>query len=200
MSKDYKSADKANASKGSVGTLLFGVLIGLLLGLIIATAAAWYINKMPSLFVNSDTTTEKGGAAKTTTPDTIKPVDTKQHLDFYNILPGSEEPITDQQLKESQQKNVPGPVKEAFFLQIGAFQNATEADNRKAQLALLGVESAVQTVTSPDNGMWHRVRAGPYNDIGELNSVRDMLKQNGIETTLIRVREAPPDNPQGSGK
>src|SRR5271156_4921388 len=150
MSKDYKSTDRAGTGKGGVGSLLFGVLIGLLLGLIIALAVAWYINKMPSPFVNSGAPVEKDGAAKNTASDATRPVDTKSHLDFYNILPGSEEPITDQQLKESQQKNVPGPVKEAFFLQIGAFQNATEADNRKAQLALLGVESAVQTVTSPD--------------------------------------------------
>jgi cell division protein FtsN len=200
MSKDYKSADRGGTSKGGVGPLLLGVLIGLLLGLIIALAVAWYINKMPSPFVNSGTTVEKGGSAKTTAPDATKPADTKSHLDFYKILPGSEEPITDQQLKESQQKGTAEPSKEAFFLQIGAFQNATEADNRKAQLALLGVETTVQTVTSPDKGMWHRIRAGPYNDIGELNNVRDMLKQNGIETTLIRVREAPPDNSPGSTK
>ena len=200
MSKDYKSANRSGTSKSGAGSLLLGVLIGLLLGLIIALAVAWYINKMPSPFVNFGAPAEKSGTEKTTAPDATKPVDIKQHLDFYKILPGSEEPITDQQLKESQQKGMPGPVKEAFFLQIGAFQNATEADNRKAQLALLGVETTVQTVTSPDKGMWHRVRAGPYNDIGELNNVRDMLKQNGIETTLIRVREAPPDNPQGNSK
>jgi len=196
MSKDYKPANKTRASKGGAGSLLLGMLIGLLLGLVIALAVAWYINKMPSPFVTPGAPAEKGPAA----PEAAKPADTKPHFDFYKILPGSEEPITDQQLQESQQKGTAGPGKEAFFLQIGAFQNATEADNRKAQLALLGVEATVQTVTSPDKGMWHRVRAGPYNDIGELNNVRDILKQNGIETTLIRVREAPPGSSPGDGK
>ncbi|HUO44129.1 MAG TPA: SPOR domain-containing protein [Burkholderiales bacterium] len=195
MSRDYKPAGKTGTSKSGAGSLLLGILIGLLLGLTIALAVAWYINKMPSPFVTNGAPADKGAAANPATPDATKPADTKPHFDFYKILPGSEEPITDQQLKESQQKGAAAAGKEAFFLQIGAFQNAAEADNRKAQLALLGVEATVQTVTSPDKGEWHRVRAGPYSDIGELNTVRDMLKQNGIETTLIRVREAPPDNP-----
>ena len=201
MSKDYKSAGKAATGKSGAGSLLIGVLIGLLLGLAIALAVAWYINKMPSPFVNRNAPEEKSDAAKTIAPDATKPAakpaDIKPRFDFYKILPGSEEPITDQQLKESQQNAAPGANREAFFLQVGAFQNAVEADNRKAQLALLGVEATVQTVTAPDKGMWHRVRAGPYTDIDELNGVRDMLKQNGIETTLIRVREAPDDSSEG---
>jgi len=38
--------------------------------------------------------------------------------------------------------------------------------------------------------MWHRVRLGPYSDIEELNRVRGVLKQNNIETALVKVREA----------
>jgi len=198
MSKDYKSAGKSGAGKSGAGSLLVGMLIGLLLGLAIALAIAWYINKMPSPFLNRE---PEGKNAAPAVPDAAKaaakPADTKPRFDFYKILPGSEEPITDQQLKESQQQGTAGSGQEAFFLQIGAFQNADEADNRKAQLALLGVEATVQTVTSPDKGMWHRVRAGPYTDIAELNNVRDMLKQNGIETTLIRVRQAPDSSSEG---
>ena len=199
MSKDYKSAGTAGGGKSGTGSLLVGMLIGLLLGLAIALAVAWYINKMPSPFVNRGSTAEKPGGENPAAPNpavVAKPGEAKPRFDFYKILPGSEEPITEQQLKESQQNGAAKPGGEAFFLQIGAFQNADEADNRKAQLALLGVEATVQTVTSPDKGMWHRVRAGPYTDIGELNNVRSMLKQNGIETTLIRAREAP-DSAEG---
>ena len=61
----------------------------------------------------------------------------------------------------------------------------------KARLALLGVEAEVQTTPLPDKGLWYRVRAGPYTAIEELNRTRDILKQNGIETTLIKVSETP---------
>jgi cell division protein FtsN len=37
--------------------------------------------------------------------------------------------------------------------------------------------------------VWHRVRIGPYTSVEELARTRDTLKQNGVETTLIRVRE-----------
>ena len=40
----------------------------------------------------------------------------------------------------------------------------------------------------PEKGVWHRVRVGPYTSVEELNRTRDTLKQNGIETALIKVR------------
>ena len=68
-------------------------------------------------------------------------------------------------------------------------QNARDADNLRARLALLGVEARIQTATLPDKGVWHRVRVGPYTSVEELGRTRDALKQNGVETTLIKVRE-----------
>ena len=89
--------------------------------------------------------------------------------------------------REAQKK--PAAARETFFLQAGAFQNAPDADNLKARLALLGVEATIQTTTLPDKGVWHRVRVGPYTSVEELNRTRDTLKQNGVETALIKVRE-----------
>ena len=57
------------------------------------------------------------------------------------------------------------------------------------RLALLGIQATIQTTTLPDRGVWHRVRIGPYTRVEELNRARDTLKQNGVETTLIKVRE-----------
>jgi cell division protein FtsN len=200
MSKDYKSANKKPAgAKGGVGSLLIGILIGLLLGLGIALAVAWYINKMPTPFLarmNPPTKTEvpKGGGGDVTKPEdkSGKSADSRPRFDFYKILPGSEEPATEQQFKEAHQKPPAAqPSKESFFLQAGAFQNAPDADNLKARLALLGMEATIQTTPVPDKGTWHRVRIGPYSSIEDLNRARDSLKQNGIETTLIKVRDVP---------
>ena len=197
MSRDYKAEPKkVGGGRSGAGSLLVGILIGLVLGLGIALAVAWYINKMPTPFVNRAAPPAKGEPAKTTPPkanDTVANApDAKPRFDFYKILPGTEEPVTDQQLKDAQQKaSTAAPVKDEFFLQAGAFQNAPEADNRKAQLALLGLEATIQTATMPDKSVWHRVRVGPYTAIEEINRARDLLKQNGIETTLLKVREAP---------
>ena len=196
MSKDYKGpAKKAGGAKSGAGSLLLGILIGLLLGLGIALAVAWYVNKMPTPFLNRAAPPARTEPLKSAGPapaddKASKLPDGKPRFDFYKILPGSEEPVTDQQLKEAQRAPA-SPTREAFFLQAGAFQNAPDADNLKARLALLGIEATIQTTTLPDKGVWHRVRVGPYTAIEELNRARDSLKQNGIETTLIKVREAP---------
>ena len=195
MSKDYKRPEPKSRSGGS--SLLVGILIGLVLGLGIALGVAWYINKMPSPFVGGRTPAHKNEPAKTEKPlaqskaedKSAKAAEGKPRFDFYKILPGNEEPATDQQLKEAQQKATSATAKETFYLQAGAFPNAPDADNLKARLALLGIEASVQTTTVPDKGIWHRVRVGPYTSVEELNRTRDTLKQNGIETALIKVRE-----------
>ena len=194
MSKDYKKpSQKSGRGRNGSGSLLIGILIGLLLGLGIALAVAWYINKMPTPFLSRSGPPAKSAAPETTRTDDRggKAPEGKPRFDFYKILPGTEEPVTEQQFSEAQQKPSTAQAKEAFYLQAGAFQTAPDADNMKARLALLGVEADVQTTPVPDKGVWHRVRAGPYTAVEELNRTRDILKQNGIETTLIKVREAP---------
>ena len=196
MSKDYKKTERNPGSRGSGGSLLVGILIGLVLGLSIALAVAWYINKMPSPFtrVTPPAKTSKADAkdAKSDTKGDAKAVATapegKPRFDFYKILPGYEQPVTDQQVRDAQKAST-GNEKEAFFLQAGAFQSAPDADNLKARLALIGVEATIQTATLPDKGVWHRVRVGPYANIEALNRTRDTLKQNGYDTTLIKVQD-----------
>ena len=192
MSKDYKRPE--SPARGSGNSLLIGILIGLVLGLVIALGVAWYINKMPSPFLDRPPTKVEPAKGAPAPPapksqeKTAQAPEAKPRFDFYKILPGSEEPATDQQVRDAQKKSTPSP-KETFFLQAGAFQNAPDADNLKARLALIGIEARVQTATLPDKGVWHRVRVGPYTSVEELNRTRDNLKRNGVETALIKVRE-----------
>ena len=193
MSKDYKRPEPK--SRGGGNSLLTGILIGLVLGLGIALGVAWFINKTPSPFLGGRTPpakTEPAKGEKAALPkgeDKAKAAESKPRFDFYKILPG-EEPATDQQLRDAQKKATATAPKETFFLQAGAFPNAPDADNLKARLALIGVEATIQTATLPDKGVWHRVRSGPYANVVALNSVRDVLKQNGYDTALIKVQEA----------
>jgi len=188
MSKDYKRPEPE--SRGG-GQLLVGILIGLVLGLGIALGVAWYINKMPNPFLTRTPPAklEPAKEAPAKAEDkTARAPDTKPRFDFYKILPGTEEAITDPKTKGVQQKSTTAS-RETFFLQAGAFQSAPDADNLRARLALLGIEARIQTATLPDKGVWHRVRVGPYTSVEELGRTRETLKQNGVETTLIKVRE-----------
>ena len=194
-SKDYKArpATQAHysARSGGGGGFLPGLFIGFLLGLGLASGIAVYFFKTPLPFVDrTKSASDKGTVpGKEALKDAKDSKDGKPRFDFYKILPGSEEPATDQQLRDAELQKPTAQAREAFYLQAGAFQSAPDADNLKARLALMGMEATVQTTTLPDKGVWHRVRSGPYSTVEELNRARAALKQGGIDTTLIKVRE-----------
>jgi len=191
MSRDYKpTAAKSSGNKGS--PFLTGLLVGLLLGVGLSLWVTMYL---------------KGGDSPFTEPKVKKPAITAQvekpiieneedvlpkeespegskaenNFDFYTILPETESTVTEQEVKESSIK------KDNYFLQVGAFQNEADADNMKAKLALQGFEAVVQTATIPEKGVWHRVRVGPLNDIGQINKIRGDLTTSGFNTDLIKV-------------
>jgi cell division protein FtsN len=109
----------------------------------------------------------------------------KQRFDFYTILPEMEVVVPDVRNKTGQTAPVDKPG--TYFLQAGSFHSFAEADNLKAQLALLGVESKIDTVTVNNSSTWHRVRVGPYQDLRELNKIRTRLLNNNINAILLKV-------------
>ena len=189
MAKDYKP--RVMAKKKSGGGTLLGVFIGLILGLCIAVGVAWYMNKTPIPFLTKAKPPEK--AAVEPGKAVVKPDDKttqqaeKPRFDFYKILPGAEEPVTEQQIKQAAK---PGAPPENYLLQVGAFQNPADADNLKARLALIGVEASVEPIDLPEKGTWYRVRVGPYTKIDEINRLRQTLAQNGIEASLVKIKDS----------
>jgi len=203
MTRDYKPASrsKKTPASGSGSSLLVGILIGLLLGLGIALAVAIYLNKVPGPFLSHNKPSGPSPAAKpapekpptgvmppepVAKPETIP--EEKPRFDFYNILPGGDDTVKTKPSSPTPSA-IPAESKETFYLQAGAFQGAADADNMKARLAMLGVEAAIQTSTSSERGTLHRVRIGPFSHVEEVNRTRETLKQNGIESTLIKGRD-----------
>jgi len=190
MSRDYKGGG-SRSSGGKAGAFFLGLLTGLLLGLGVAVGIAWYLNKVPSPFAARDKAAEPRAEkpAKAETAKPAVPVPDKPRFEFYRILPGSEQPMTEREVKEAAKKQQ--PARDLYFLQAGAFQSASDADNLKAKLAFMGVEASISTVSVPDKGTLHRVRVGPYTRIEDLDKARETLKQNGITADLIKAKEAP---------
>jgi len=122
-----------------------------------------------------------GAAAK---PGDKKP--TKPRFDFYTILPEMEVIVPDSRNKTGQSTAAEKPG--TYFLQVGSFRSFSEADNLKAQLALLGVESKIDAVNVNNTDTWHRVRVGPYQDLRELNKIRTRLLNNNMSAILLRVK------------
>ncbi len=79
----------------------------------------------------------------------------------------------------------PADDKYNYFLQVGEFREAANADNTRAKLALLGYEASVSERTV-DNNVLHRVRLGPYAQVDAMNKVRAKLTENGLDVAVVR--------------
>jgi cell division protein FtsN len=196
MSRDYQPNPRR--SQGPIShPMMTGVFIGVLVGLVLALAVALYLNRAPSPFVSRDKAAEPdktaaGKAVAKAEPDktpaqAAKGSEPKTRLDFYTILPGKEEVVPDKDVSRASPSS--GTSRVVYYLQAGAFQNASDADNLKARLALAGLEAQIQTATLPDKSVWHRVRMGPYSNAQDLDKVRAALKENKIDNAVIKVNE-----------
>jgi cell division protein FtsN len=193
-----KPARRPAPPRRSGGSFLLGMFIGIILGLGIALGVAFYLNKTPLPFLGKAKT---AGDAKEAAPQ--KPIAgmpqgapkagerDKPKFDFYKILPGGEEPVTEKELKDAAKagKGQPEAAKSVYFIQAGSFQNPADADNQKAKIAILGFESSVEPTPLPDKGTWYRVRMGPYASLDELNRVRRVLSQNSIDASLVKAKD-----------
>ena len=114
----------------------------------------------------------------------------KPRFDFYNLLPEMEVIVQDEEIKGTPSKEGVKRVEQpgTYLLQAGSFRNHTQADQLRAKLALLGLETSIQSVSVNSKQAWHRVRVGPFLNLSDLNQARSLLKKNGIDAILIRLK------------
>ena len=180
---------------------MLGMFVGIVVGLAVSLGIAFYLNKTPVPFLTSkpkqaekDAAPGKPAAIAGLPQGTqaVPPVE-KPKFDFYKILPGQEEPVTEKELRERMKsaRSQQDVAKDVYFIQAGSFQNPADADNQKARLAILGFESSVEPANLPDKGTWYRVRLGPYTKVEDINRIRQALAQSGIDASLVKIKEAP---------
>jgi len=203
MPADYKSRVTSKQKKSLPGYvwLLSGLAIGLFIAFIV------YLDKQPenendfgsavqleleklkqqakSTSKNEKTATKNSSAEKK-----------EQKFNFYTILPELEVLIPEDETRPPETKNntaatanstnKPEAAKQ-YILQVGSFQNLTDAEKLKANLAFLGIEADIQHVTV-NNQAWHRVRTGPYRDKKQLYQNQKTLKQNNIDAISMELK------------
>ena len=177
---------------------MVGMFVGLVVGLTVSLAIAFYLNKTPVPFISAKPKVAEKDAGKPAIPGLPQgavasaPAE-KPRFDFYKILPGQEEPVSERELRERMKagRGQQEAAKDVYFIQAGSFQNPADADNQKARLAILGFESSVEPANLPDKGTWYRVRMGPYNKLDEINRIRQALAQNNIDASLVKIKEQP---------
>jgi hypothetical protein len=196
-----KAPRKKTPARKSRGGMLIGVFIGLVLGVVLCAAVMFYINGSALPLHIREATPAPGGTGAEPAALPGKPGDkasTKPRFDFYDMLPGGQTATPAEQrdnaaalpgLAAPTTADLPPPApaaNEGLSLQAGAFSSEQEADNLRARLALMGLESSVFTFTAPGRNTLYRVRLGPYASVDEMKKVRSDLAQNGIDASIVR--------------
>lgn len=106
---------------------------------------------------------------------------------FYDILPEFEMQVPDE-TPDVEADVAPQAVVEPglYVLQAGSFSTHTDADRRRAELALHGIESHIQRVMVNERN-YYRVYVGPTEDLDELNMLRSRLRAAQIDVLRIRL-------------
>ena len=199
MSRDYKPSPERSKNTSKGNPLFTGLLIGILMGVAASLGVVMFIKGGESPFAQqtsneiTKSVSEKmqdqaiADQANADAADEPGPDGTQNRFDFYTILPGSESKVSaEEEIKIKE--DAPEPALQiSYYLQVGAFQTGEEADNMKAKLALQGFEAVVQTATTADKAIWHRVRVGPLTNLDQINKTKNDLLKNGFKADLIKV-------------
>ena len=165
--------------------MLFGLCIGL------AVAFAVYVNDrvVPEQTAAAPPPAEAPQQATATVDPSPEPVATppEPRFDFYKMLPNYEVVIVEQEPDVAEDVTPQAIVEPGeYVLQAGSFSSFDDADRRRAELALHGIESSIQRV-SIDSRRYHRVWIGPTKDLDRLNTLRTRLRQANIDVLRIRL-------------
>ncbi|MGB1581038.1 MAG: SPOR domain-containing protein [Nevskiales bacterium] len=179
------------------------MFVGLTIGLCVAAAVFIYYKPLDSNLAGDGPPRGSDAEEQQAQDENGLPPEEPGRFAFYDMLPNYEIVIQyedengnktrDPKTKEKPKtktaetpKQVEQPGK--YIIQAGSFKSYEDADKRKAKLALIGMESAIERVTIDDTKTWYRVRVGPVNDIDTVNGMLKRLRDNGIETLLMRHR------------
>lgn len=110
------------------------------------------------------------------------PESPKPRFDFYTLLPEQKIELPDIEPLETQQQSTPISY---YLLQAGSFRRLEDADRRRAELILLGMDATISD-TKGSSGRWYRVQVGPFETRSKLAKARGTLANRGIDTLLLK--------------
>ena len=162
----------ANSKTASLKAFLAGVVTGLFLA---------FLLYLGSIGGSEITTPENEAVAAPEAPP-------KPRFEFFNRLAEpAVDPAQDYEPVEpaADVVNPAAPTAERFIVQAGSFRQRDDAEQRRAQLILLGLVPIIEK-SSSDNRPLYRVYLGPFNNRSEANRARGLTANEGIETLLLK--------------
>lgn len=193
MARDYKYRTPRRRKSPPWIWAVIGLLLGLFVAFLVylqmrsAEPGAGSTRSIPLQKPAEEESREVRKAKRAEPP----PAAPKPRFDFYKLLPEMEVVIPEQEFEDAPVREGVKQVQQPgiYVLQAGSFRKSGQADQLRAKLALLGMETRVKTVTGKDGSRWHRVLVGPFDNLGELNDARVLLKRNGVDAILHRVKK-----------
>ena len=183
-----RGRSKSKTGVSPVMSMLFGLAVGL------SVAAAVYMKDrrdepaakpepaslQSAIDENGETAAAREAPAKKEEP----------RFTFYDLLPNFEVVTQDADDEPEESAAEPQAVVEpgVYILQAGSFSTHEDADRRRAELGMQGIESHIQRVKINERN-YHRVLIGPIDDLDELNVTRSRLRAAQIDVLRIRVSD-----------
>jgi cell division protein FtsN len=128
----------------------------------------------------------------------------KERFSFYEILKNQEVVLPNDAVKSprppdtaaSSPAATPGASPSAadadtktgsYIIQVASYRSQGEAERQRAALALIGVESRIESVTIDGKDTFYRVRIGPDSNWKHVQTTMSRLESNGIQALLVKV-------------
>jgi cell division protein FtsN len=141
-----------------------------------------YLGTLPA---DPGSSAQSPGSRATATPKVDDPP--KPRFDFYTLLP--QQTIEVEVDPGEIAKTRASKKTELYLLQAGSFKQRADADRRRAELLLLGLEPKIEE-TNGDNGRWFRVYVGPFESRSRMAKARSLTAAQDIDTLLL-IRNKP---------
>ncbi len=183
-----------------------GLTLGFVLGLAVALAVAVYVTKVPIPFVNKG----QSRSADQDAAETRKNMDWDPNAPLYGKNPAKPASAPAAPASAASGAAAKGEFKPAvtadplgdlamarsaadagdpfsYFVQVGAFRTAEDAESHRARLSLSGIEAKVTEREQAGRAVF-RVRVGPFDKKEDADKAKDRLTAAGLETALVRVQ------------
>ncbi|MEW6167397.1 MAG: SPOR domain-containing protein [Pseudomonadota bacterium] len=154
----------------------------------LAVAAFVYISRPPAEKAVVEVPADKPAAkaANRNAPIPLPPKE-KARFTFYEILRDQEVVIPREQTRSAQPPAGAAADNGRYVVQVASFRSEVEAERQKANLALLGIESRIESVTIDNKDTYYRVRVGPES-WSRVQTTIARLEENGIDALVIKLQ------------
>jgi cell division protein FtsN len=196
--------------KSQRGRFALGLVVGVLIGLVMALGVALYVTKVPVPFINKvpqrtaeqdnaeaernknwDPNAALAGKSASAPAAPVRPVPLETappRIPAPAQAPGGHVPAEHSVTPPATARPALRPGSEGFdyFTQAGAYSRAEEAQSQRARLALLGLDTKI-TEREQAGRTIYRVRVGPFEKREAAEAVQQRLQASDIESSLVRV-------------